>query len=177
MNAQLSSAWSGANFARSQAVMAIGLAFAFNAMVGSIILEVLDSGALSRPIDVLTFAGYFQTVRLFGGEVGVAFMQRFLSTREQFHSNMLGLGVQLGQPATYQRLFGLSAGMQSQSSGLSAATGRAAEILGLQVRQQAFTLAITDSFMLVAWSAVCCLIVIACMAQVPTQFRQVVNAS
>ena len=34
MNAHLSSAWSGANFLRSQAVMAIGLAFAFNSMVG-----------------------------------------------------------------------------------------------------------------------------------------------
>ena len=65
--------------------------------------------------------------------------------------------------------------MQSQSSGLPTASGRAAEILGLQVRQQAFTLAITDSFMLIAWSAVCCLIVIACMAPVPKQYRQVVK--
>ncbi len=176
MNAHLSSAWSGTNFGPSQAVMALGLAFAFNAMVGAIILEVVNSGALKRPIDVLTFAGYFQTVRLLGGEAGVAIMQRFISVREQFHSNILGLGVQLGDPATYQRLLGLSAGVQSQSSGLPAATGRAAEILGLQVRQQAFTLAITDSFMLVAWSVVCCLIVIACMAPVPTQYRQVINA-
>ncbi len=176
MNAHLSSAWSGASFALSQAVMAIGLAFAFNAMVGAIILEVINTGALSRPIDVLTFAGYFQTVRLFGGEMGVAFMQHFLSTREQFHSNILGLGVQLGQPATDQRLLGLISGMLSHSPGLATATGRAAEILGLQVKQQAFTLAITDSFLLVACSVVCCLIVIACMAPVPTQYRQVMQA-
>ena len=176
MNAHLSSAWSGANFGYSQAVMAIGLAFAFNAMVGAIILEVINTGALSRPIDVLTFAGYFQTVRLFGGQIGVAFMQHFLSAREQFHSNILGLGVQLGQPATDQRLLGLISGMMSHSPGLAVATGRAADILGLQVRQQAFTLAITDSFLLVAFSVVCCLIVIACMAPVPTQYRQVVKA-
>jgi DHA2 family multidrug resistance protein len=104
-------------------------------------------------------------------------MGHFLATREQFHSNILGLGVQLGQPSTYQRLFGLSAGVRSQSPGLSAATGRAGEILGLQIRQQAFTLAITDSFMLVAYSVVCVLIVIACMAPVPTQYRQVVHAA
>jgi DHA2 family multidrug resistance protein len=176
MNAHLSSAWSGANFGLSQAIMALGLAFAFNAMVGSIILEVLDSGALKRPIDVLTFAGYFQTVRLLGGEAGVAFMQHFISVREQFHSNILGLGVQLGQYATDQRLLGLNAGMHSQSAGGSAAAGRAVEILGLQLKQQAFTLAITDSFLLVAWSVVCCLLVIACMAPVPTQYRQVVTA-
>jgi DHA2 family multidrug resistance protein len=176
LDAHLSSVWSGANFALSQAIMAIGLAFAFNAMVGAIVLEVLNSGAFNRPIDVLTFAGYFQTVRLFGGEAGVAFMQHFLSIREQFHSNILGLGVQLGNPATDQRLLGLLAGVQRQSSGLPAAGGRAAEILGLQLKQQAFTLAITDSFMLVAISVVCCLLVIACMAPVPTQYRQIVNA-
>jgi len=176
MNAHLSSAWSGTNFLLSQGIMAIGLAFAFNAMVGAIILEVVNTGALSRPIDVLTFAGFFQTVRLLGGEMGVAFMQHFLSTREQFHSNILGLSVQLGQQATNQRLRDLSAGMLSHSSGLTAATGRAGEILGLQVKQQAFTLAITDSFVLVAVSVVCCLIVIACMARVPTQYRQVVQA-
>ena len=177
MNAHLSSAWSGTNFTPSQAVMAIGLALAFNSMVGAIILEVLNSGALSRPIDVLTFAGYFQTLRLFGGEAGAALMQHFIAVREQFHSNILGLGVQLADPATYQRLLGLRAGVQSQSAGLPAATGRAAEILGLQVRQQAFTLAIIDSFMLIACSAVFCLIVISCMAPVPKQYRQVVNAA
>jgi DHA2 family multidrug resistance protein len=177
MNAHLSSAWSGANFMLSQAVIALGLAFAFNSMVGAIILEVLNSGALSRPIDVLTFAGYFQTVRLFGGEGGAALLQHFIAVREQFHSNILGLGVQLGDPATYQRLLGLSAGLQSQSPGLPTAGGRAVEILGLQVRQQAFTLAITDSFMLLAASAVLCLIVVACMAPVPKQYRQVVHAA
>jgi MFS transporter, DHA2 family, multidrug resistance protein len=177
MNAHLSSAWSGGNFWLSQAVMAIGLALAFNSMVGAIILEVINSGALSRPIDVLTFAGFFQTVRLFGGELGTAFMQHFIATREEFHSNILGLGVQLGQPATDQRLLGLSAGMISHTSGLTTATQRAGEILGLQVRQQAFTLAIADSFMLVAWSAVCCLIIIACMEPVPTQYRHVLKAA
>ncbi len=176
MNATLSSAWSGANFRPSQAVMAIGLALAFNGMVGAIILEVVDTGALDRPIDVLTFAGYFQTLRLLGGEAGVAFMQHFISGREQFHSNALGLGVQLGQQATSQRLFLLSAGMISRAPGVTTATERAAEVLGLQVRQQAFTLAITDSFQLIAWAVVCCLVVVACMQRVPTQYQEVVSA-
>jgi len=176
MNATLSSAWSGTDFRPSQAVMAIGLALAFNGMVGAIILEVVNTGALARPIDVLTFAGYFQTLRLLGGEAGVAFLQHFISVREQFHSNALGLGVQLGLPSTNQRLFALSAGMASRAPGLTAATERAAEILGLEVKQQAFTLAITDSFLLIAWSVVCCLVVVSCMQRVPTQYQQVVSA-
>ena len=100
MNAQLSSAWSGANFLPSQAVMSVGLALGFNALVGAIILDLVNSGALSRPIDSLTFGGFFQTVRLFGGQIGTAFKVHFLSVREQFHSNILGLGVQLGDTAT-----------------------------------------------------------------------------
>jgi MFS transporter, DHA2 family, multidrug resistance protein len=177
MNAQLSSAWSGTNFTPSQAVMAVGLALAFNSMVGAIILELINSGALSHPIDTLTFSGFFQTVRLFGGQMGSALMVHFLSVREQFHSNILGLGVQLGDTATRQRLFSLSAAMEPHSTGANMAIGRALEILDLQVRQQAFTLAITDSFKLIAFSAACSLIVFACMSRVPTQFRQVVSAA
>ena len=176
MNASVTSVWSGNNFWLSQLVMALGLALSFNALVGSLILEVVNTGALSRPIDVLTFAGYFQTTRLLGGQFGTAFMQHFIPAREQFHSNMLGLSVQLGQQATNQRLTRLTAGMASQSTSSAAAAQKAALILGLQVRQQAFTLAIADSFLLVAWAAVCCLVIVACMASVPTQFRHVMTA-
>jgi DHA2 family multidrug resistance protein len=177
MNAQLSSAWSGANFLPSQAVMSVGLAFAFNALVGAIILELVNSGALSHPIDSLTFGGFFQTVRLFGGQIGTAFMVHVLSVREQFHSNILGLGVQLGDIATRQRLFLLSAAMDPHSTGANMAIGRASAILDLQVRQQAFTLAITDGFRLAALSAACGLIVVACVSRVPTQFRKVLAAA
>jgi DHA2 family multidrug resistance protein len=177
MNAHLSSAWSGANFLPSQAVMSVGIALAFNALVGAIILELVNSGALKHPIDSLTFGAFFQTVRLLGGQIGSAFMGHFLSVREQFHSNILGLGVQLGDTATQQRLFSLSAAMAPHSTGTNMAIGRASEIMDLQVRQQAFTLAITDGFRLIAWSAACCLVVIACTTRVPTQFRQVVAAA
>jgi MFS transporter, DHA2 family, multidrug resistance protein len=173
----VSSVWSGENFGLSQAVMAIGLALAFNSMVGSIVLEVINTGALTRPVDVLTFAGFFQTIRLFGGEAGSAWVQHFIPTREQFHSNILGLSVGLGQTATDQRLQGLTAGMASQSGGLPTATARAGELLSLQIRQQAFTLAIADTFTLIAWAAVACLVIVACMAVVPTQYRQIVRAA
>ena len=103
-------------------------------------------------------------------------MQHFISAREQFHSNSLGLAVQLGQGATSRRLLALTAGMASRAPGLATAAGRAAEILGLQVRQQAFTLAMTDSFLLISWAAVCCLVVVASMRRVPTQYQQVISA-
>src|SRR5580700_10154153 len=121
-DAHVTSVWSGPNFAISEAFMAIGLALAFNSMVGAIVLEVLDTGALSRPADVLTFAGFFQVVRLFGGEAGSSMLARFLAVREQFHSNTLGSHVQLATAATDQRLRGLQAALSPHSTGLTVAT-------------------------------------------------------
>ena len=172
LDARVTSVWAGPNFGISQAVMAVGLALAFNSMVGSIVLEILDSGALKRPADILTFAGFFQITRLFGGEMGSTFMGHFIAVREQFHSNMLGLYVRLGNGLTDSRLLGLQHAFAPQSTGLTA-TGRAADVLGLQVREQAFTLAISDSFILLATCCVACLVVVAFMSTVPTQYRQV----
>ena len=45
------------------------------------------------PADVLTIGTLFQTSRLFGGEIGTAFMQTFVRMREQVHSNLIGLHV------------------------------------------------------------------------------------
>jgi MFS transporter, DHA2 family, multidrug resistance protein len=175
LNARVTSVWAGPDFGIAQAVMAVGLALAFNSMVGAIVLELLDTGALKRPVDVLTFAGFFQVTRLFGGEMGSTFMGHFIAIREQFHSNVLGLNVQLGNGLTDSRLLGLQHTFASHSTGLTA-TGRAAEVLGLQVRQQAFTLAISDSFLLLATCCVACLVVVAFMSTVPTQYRQVTAA-
>jgi DHA2 family multidrug resistance protein len=54
--------------------------------------------------------------------------------------------------------------------------GRAAEVLGPQVRQQVYTLAISDTFLLLATCCVVCLAVVSFMSKVPTQYRQVTAA-
>jgi DHA2 family multidrug resistance protein len=172
-DARVTSVWAGLNFGIPEVFMAIGLALAFNSMVGAIVLEVLDTGALTRPADVLTFAGFFQVVRLFGGEAGASLLGHFIAIREQFHSNALGLYVQLGSGVTDQRLMEFRAALSPDSTELAVATGRAAELVGLQVRQQAFTLAISDTFLLIAMCCVLCLLVVAFLARVPTQYREI----
>jgi hypothetical protein len=52
----------------------------------------------------------------------------------------------------------------------------AAEVLGLQVRQQAHTLAISDSSLLLAACCVVCLVVVSFMSKVPTQYRRITAA-
>jgi DHA2 family multidrug resistance protein len=176
MNSGLTSDWSGTNFTISQLVLSLGEGFAFNGLVGSIVLDVLNSGAMSRGIDLLTFSGFFQTVRLFGGEIGAVFMGHFLQAREEYHSNVLGLHVQSGTLATTERIATLTGGMQAQVTSPDVALGRASTLLALTVRKQAFTLAITDCFLVLGCASIACLIVIASMGSAKTQYKQMIAA-
>jgi len=161
MNTHLTSAWAGDNFWTSQLVIGVGLSVTFVAMVGSLVQQAADSGALLRPMDVLTYSAFIHTIRLFGGEVGTAFMQRFITLREEFHSNLIGLHVEAGNWLTDERLRMLTGGVAGNSSGVDEAQKRAAALLGGQIRQQAYTLAYMDGFMLIAWACVGMIVLIA----------------
>ena len=150
MNAQLTSAWVADNFWWPQLIMAVGLSLTFVGVVGMIIQQNLESGAMASPFNALTFSAFFQVIRLFGGELGVAIMQRLIAVREQFHSNMLGLEVKTGDWLTEERLRLLTGGLIPGSSGVEEAQGRALALLGGQVRQQAYTLAFIDGFITIA---------------------------
>ena len=163
MNTQLTSAWAGENFFRSQLIIGAGLSVTFVAMVGSMVQQAANSGALSAPINVLTYSAFIHTVRLLGGELGTAFMQRFITLREQFHSNLIGLHVEVGNWLTDERLRFLTGGVSANSAGQDEAQGRAATLLGGQIRQQAYTLAYTDGFMIIACVCVGIMVLVACM--------------
>src|SRR6187402_17278 len=177
MNASLSSAWAGASFQESQLVLSLGEGLAFNGLVGSLVLDILNSGAMSRGIDLLTFAGFFQTIRLLGGELGSSFMGFFLQKREEFHSNMVGSNVQAGAYKTMQRLRGLTVGMQATATSSDQAGQRALELLGLAVRKQAFTLAITDCFLLLACASGLCMVAISAMRSDKTQYKTLIASA
>ncbi len=163
MNTQLTSAWAGQSFFYSQLVIGVGLSVAFVGMVGSFVQQAANSGAISTPINALTYAAFIHTVRILGGEVGTAFMQRFITLREHFHSNLIGLHVEVGNWLTEERLRLLTGGVSSNSAGMDEAQGRSAALLGGQIRQQAYTLAYTDGFMIIAWVCVGIIVLIACL--------------
>jgi DHA2 family multidrug resistance protein len=120
-------------------------------------------GALARPFDVLTYSAFIHCIRIFGGEAGSAFMQHFIAVREKFHSNVIGLHVEAGNWLTDERLRFLTGGVASNSSGTDEAQKRAAALLGGQIRQQAYTLAYMDGFMIIAWVSVGVIVLIAFM--------------
>ena len=135
-------------------LLAAGFAGTYVGLVGSIVLEGLEGGALTSATNAATFSGLMHFVRIFGGQIGVAVMTRFISVREQFHSNLLGLHVQTGSWLTDERLRMLSAGILQGSTGPEEAQYRAVGILGQQVRGQAYTLATADGFILIGWMVV-----------------------
>jgi DHA2 family multidrug resistance protein len=171
MNANLTSAWAAENYFRTELLMAVGQSFAFVGLVTSIILQVFVSGGLETPHRVLTFSAFFHVVRLFGGQVGVAFMGHFLAEREQLHSFLLGLHVQPGDWITAQSISHLAAGLAAKSTGAAAASGRAIGIVAGSVRVQAYTLTYIDAFHLIAWTCVATLVVIAMLRRFPVNYR------
>jgi DHA2 family multidrug resistance protein len=152
--AHVDSSWSGNSFQMVELALAAGFAATYVGLVSSIVLEGLDAGVLSSFASTATFSGFMHFVRIFGGQVGVAVMTRFISVREQYHSNLSGLQVQVGNWLTDERIRALSAGLFSGSTGPEEAQQRAVVVLGQQIRAQAYTKAIADGFLLVGWMVV-----------------------
>ena len=172
LNAQYTSAWSAANYYRSELLMGVGQAFAFIGLVSGIVLQALFSGALSKPQSVLTFSAFFHVVRLFGGQIGVAVMTHFIAIRERVHSNLLGLHVQQGQWVTDTSVHQLTAGLYGKSAGLSSATGRAVDLVGARIRLQAYTLTFIDGFHLICWACVAALLLAALARKAPLDYGE-----
>jgi DHA2 family multidrug resistance protein len=148
---RLDTSWAGSNFEMVELFLSAGLACSYIGLVSSIVLEGLEAGALTSAAYAATFSGFMHFIRIFGGEVGAAAMGRFISLREKFHSNLLGLHVEAGAWLTSERLRLLTGGLASQSAGPEEAHSRALAILGQQVRAQAYTMAIADGFLLIGW--------------------------
>ena len=170
LNADLTSAWSASNYYRTELLTGVGQAFAFVGLVGTIILQAIFSGGMSKPQWILTFSAFFQTVRLFGGNLGAVYMGHFVAQREKLHSNLLGLHVQSGNWITDLNIHQLAAALYSKSSGPVAAAGRAVGVISSRLRLQAYTLSINDGFYLVAWACVAALVLTALLRKSPLNY-------
>jgi len=170
LNSQYSSTWAAENFYRTELLTGMGQAFAFIGLVGCIVLQAIFAGALAKPEWVLTFSAYFHTIRIFGGTAGAIYMGHFVAQREKLHSNLLGLRVGSGDWLTNQNIYGMTAGLYAKSSGLVTAGARAVDLIAARMRLQAFSLSINDGFLLIAWSCVCALFLVALLRQSPLNF-------
>ena len=148
----LTALWGSDQFLLSQLIQAVGQSLALTGVVYSTVLNLTVANAL-------TFGAMIQTARLFGGEVGTAFIATFQRIREQRASNLLGLHVQVGAHQVVERLevYGRVVARHGHFDGHSAA---ATELLGSSVRSAATLQSIADGFMVlpvVAGIALACL--------------------
>jgi DHA2 family multidrug resistance protein len=135
----LTSGWGSDQFLGSQLLQAIGQSFALSGIVFTGVLNL-------RPQDALTFGAMLQIARLFGGELGTAFVATMARMREQRASNLIGQHLQRGDPAVAHRL--ATYGHVIARGGHPAST--APLVLGNVVRSLATTQAAIDSFVAVA---------------------------
>jgi DHA2 family multidrug resistance protein len=167
---QYTTAWAAENFYRTELLVGVGQAFAFIGLVGCIVLQAIFAGALAKPEWVLTFSAFFHVVRIFGGTAGAIYMGHFIAQREKLHSNLLGLHVNGGNWITEQNIRAMTAGLYAKSSGMAAASARAVDLLGARLRLQAYSLSLIDGFLLIAWSCLFPLILVALLRKSPLNY-------
>jgi MFS transporter, DHA2 family, multidrug resistance protein len=170
MCAQYTSAWAAENFYRTELLVGVGQAFAFIGLVGCIVLQAIFTGGLAKAEWVLSFSAFFHVVRLFGGTAGAIYMGHFIAQREKLHSNLLGLHVSGSNWITDQNIRAMTAGLYAKSAGLATAGARAVDLLGARLRLQAYSLSLVDGFLLLAWSCVCALILVALLRPSPLNY-------
>jgi DHA2 family multidrug resistance protein len=163
MAARVDSSWAGNSFVTPELVISFGVGVAFVALVTNIILTLVEMGALSSVTNMLTGSALMHTIRMMGGQIGAVVIGRFIAVREEFHSNLLGQYVDAGNWTVVERLRGIAAALMPPSTGPDEAQARSVAILAGQVKAQAFTLAISDAFLLIAWVIAAYLLLVAFM--------------
>ncbi|VFU10093.1 MFS transporter [Methylocella tundrae] len=160
MATNLTSEWATDDFLPSQILQAIGQSFALTALIVLIVRSI-------NPADALTIGSLMQMSRLFGGEIGTAFMQTFVRIREQIHSNLVGAHVDGLAALTIERLAAYRAAVGARTADLEETAARATKLLAANVAQQASVLAYIDGFLAAAAGAFACLILVALLRRQP----------
>ena len=151
--------WGSYQFLPSQLLQALGQSFALSGIVFFGVLHL-------RPQDALTFGAVLQTARLFGGELGTAFMTTLTRVREQIASNLIGLHVQVGDPRVIAQVRHLGA-ITTPVIDPPGAIARGQLLLSAAIRSAATTQAVIDGFVAIAVLAVVALLIVVFRSAAP----------
>jgi DHA2 family multidrug resistance protein len=160
MAGQLTQDWTGDDFLPSQIVQAVGQSLGLTSVVWFFLHHL-------EPSEIFTFGAVLQTGRLFGAQMGSAFVQTFTRVREQVYSNLVGLHVTTGSLATDQRLQEYAGAVASRSVGPAQANARATALLARSVAAQANVLAYIDGFMVIGFATIGVLLLMLLLRQPP----------
>jgi DHA2 family multidrug resistance protein len=125
-----------------------------------------------EPSEIFTFGAFLQTARLFGAQLGSAFVQTFVRVREQIYSNLIGLHVDAGSLLTNQRLEDYARSIAGRSVGDPEAAARATALLARAVQSQAYVLAYIDGFMVLGFAVIGALLLMLLLRDPPAHLEQ-----
>jgi MFS transporter, DHA2 family, multidrug resistance protein len=165
MAGQLTHDWVGTDFLPSQLLQSVGQSFGLTSLVW-FALKHLD------PSQIFTFGALLQTGRLFGAQLGSAFVQTLVRTREQTYSNLIGLHINTGSLLTDQRLQDYAKAVADRSTGEPQANARAIALLARSVQNQAYVLAYIDGFMVLGFAVIGALLLMLLLRDPPAHHRQ-----
>src|SRR5262249_54081483 len=111
MDTDLTHDWVAHDFMNSQIVEALGLAIGITALVTFAVSNI-------TPPQAAAIAATIQTARLFGIELGTAFIQTFVRVREQVYSNYIGQHLSVGSNVVERATSALSDIFARRSSDL-----------------------------------------------------------
>jgi len=141
---ELTHDWASGDFVVSQLIEAVGLAFAITSVIAF-------AAANVTPARAAAIATTIQIARWLGNEIGGVVLQTFVRVREQVYSNLIGLHVVTGLPATEQATTQLAGPFGSRATGIGEPAAQGTAVLASIVRREAYVLAYIDAFWLIAW--------------------------
>jgi DHA2 family multidrug resistance protein len=165
MAGQLTHDWVSEDFLPSQLLQAVGQSFGLTSLVWFSLKHL-------EPSEIFTFGAVLQTGRLFGAQLGSAFVQTFVRVREQTYSNLIGLHVNAGSFLTDQRLEYYAKIVGDRSIGDPEASARATALLARAVQNQAYVLAYIDGFMVLGFAVIGALLLMLLLRDPPAHLEQ-----
>src|ERR1700722_8944485 len=165
MAGQLTHDWVSDDFLPSQLLQAVGQSFGLTSLVWFALKHL-------EPSEIFTFGAVLQTGRLFGSQLGSAFVQTFVRVREQIYSNLIGLHVDTGSLLTNQRRDEYARSVAGRSIGDPEAQARAIALLARAVQNQAYVLAYIDGFMVLGFAVIGALLLMLLLRDPPAHLEQ-----
>ena len=165
MAGQLTHDWVSEDFLPSQLLQAVGQSFGLTSLVWFSLKHL-------EPSEIFTFGAVLQTGRLFGAQLGSAFVQTFVRVREQTYFNLIGLHVNAGSFLTDQRLEYYAKIVGDRSIGDPEASARATALLARAVQNQAYVLAYIDGFMVLGFAVIGALLLMLLLRDPPAHLEQ-----
>jgi DHA2 family multidrug resistance protein len=144
MDTALTHDWASGDFLPSQIVEAVGLAIGITSLITFAVSNI-------TPPQAAAIAATIQIARLFGIELGTAFIQTFVRVREQVYSNFIGQHVSSGSDVVERIITALSNIFSQRANNMGLETSQGIAAAGRFIQREAFVLAYIDGFWIVAW--------------------------